>query len=115
MPEMRDDIKAIYEALDQAILQLNEGVTKAITKHYIGYKYDYTNFAEIIIYKNSLNVILDIPYENIVDPNNLTENITDKGSWGTGHVRIKIFNGKDRDYVVNLVNQSLDYSINGSD
>lgn len=115
MPEMRDDIKAIYKALEQAIFQLNKEVTKTITKYYIGYKYDYSNFAEIIIYKNSLNVILDIPYENIVDPKNLTENITDKGSWGTGQVRIKIFNGKDRDYVMNLINQSLDYSINGSD
>ena len=78
-----------------------------IAKHYIAYKYDYSNFAEIIIYKNSINIILDIPYEDLEDKLNLVENISDKGSWGTGNCRIKVNTSENLEYIMNLINASL--------
>ena len=106
-PEMSDNIKNVFEQFDKAIQNLDPNVTKMIAKHYIAYKYDYSNFAEIIIYKNSINIILDIPYEDLEDKLNLVENISDKGSWGTGNCRIKVNTSENLEYIMNLINASL--------
>ena len=106
-PEMSEDIKNVFEQFDKAILDLDQDITKMIAKHYIAYKYDYSNFAEIIIYKNSINIILDIPYEDLEDELNLVENISDKGSWGTGNCRIKVNSPDNLEYIMSLINASL--------
>lgn len=106
-PIMAEHIKRVFEQYNDAILKLDEKVVRMITKHYIAYKFDYSNFAEIIIYKNSINVILDIPIDELRDELNIAENISDKGSWGTGNVRIKIDSIEKSDYIVDLIKQSL--------
>lgn len=106
-PEMSEDIKNVFEQFDKAILDLDQNITKMIAKHYIAYKYDYSNFAEIIIYKNSINIILDIPYEDLEDELNLVENISDKGSWGTGNCRIKVNSSDNLEYIMSLINASF--------
>ena len=108
LPEMNEKIKEIFNIYDQYIMSLDEKVTKLIAKHYIAYKYDYSNFAEIIIFKNSINILLDIPEDLLKDELNLAENITDKGSWGTGNNRLKINSKDNMDYIKELIKQSLD-------
>ena len=112
MPEMNPIIESVFNEYDKFIIGLNEKVTKLIAKYYIAYKYDYSNFAEIIIYKNSINIILDIPGDQLIDPRNLSENISDKGSWGTGNQRIKVYNLDNFEYIKDLIKQSLDNEIN---
>lgn len=107
LPQMNPIIKDVFNKYDEFITGLDEKVTKLIAKHYIAYKYDYSNFAEIIIYKNSINIMLDIPEDLINDEINLAENISDKGSWGTGNLRIKIDSLENFDYIKNLIIQSL--------
>ena len=108
LPTMNKQIQKIYDKFDKDIMKLDEKVTKSITKHYIAYKYDYVNFAEIIIYKNSITILLDITPELVKDEKQLTENISDKGSWGTGNVRVKVYNDNNYEYILGLIQQSLD-------
>lgn len=107
-PEMRDEIRQKYEELDKRILELDDNIQKVYTKHYVAYKFEYSNFVEIIIYKWSLNILLDIPYDNIIDERGICEDISSVGSWGTGNVQIKIKNDADIDYIVGLIKQSLE-------
>lgn len=107
LPKMIDKIVNIFNRLDNDIQNLDENVVKSINKHYIAYKYDYINFAEIIIYKWSITVILDIPPELLQDEKQLSENISDKGSWGTGNVRIKIQDDNNYEDILDLVRQSF--------
>ena len=74
----------------------------------MAYKFEYCNFVEIIIYKWSINVLLDIPFDNIVDERELCEDISNIGSWGTGNVQVKVRNDVDIDYIMELIKQSLD-------
>ena len=106
---MKDNIQNTYETYDKFIMSLDDKITKIITKHYIAYKYDYCNFAEIIIYKNLIWIHLDIPPELLNDEKKLAENVTDKGSWGTEKNRLYIYNLDDYDYICNLIKQSLNY------
>ena len=112
-PEMRKEIKEKYEELDKRILALNDNIERVYTKYYVAYKYEYSNFAEIIIYKWSINLLLDIPYDNILDERNICEDISNVGSWGTGHVQIKIRNDADIDYIIGLIKQSLENAERG--
>lgn len=114
LPTMTEKMSNIFNNFDKDIMNLDEKVTKSITKHYIAYKYDYVNFVEIIIYKYSITIILDIPPELIQDEKQLTENISDKGSWGTGNVRIKVYNDDNYDYILRLIQQSLDNEKNSN-
>lgn len=114
LPKMIEKIANIFNRLDSDIQNLDENVVKSINKHYIAYKYDYINFAEIIIYKWSITVILDIPPELLQDEKQLSENISDKGSWGTGNVRIKIQDDNNYEYILDLIRQSFDNEKNSN-
>lgn len=107
-PEMREEIKEKYEELDNRILALDENIQKVYTKYYVAYKFEYSNFVEIIIYKWSINVLLDIPSDNLIDEREIGEDISNIGSWGTGNVQIKVRNDADIDYIMGLIKQSLD-------
>lgn len=107
-PEMRKEIKEKYEELDKRILELDENIQRVYTKHYVAYKFEYCNFVEIIIYKWSINVLLDMPFDNIIDEREICEDISNIGSWGTGNVQIKVRNDADIDYIMGLIKQSLE-------
>ena len=59
------------------------------------------------MYKNSLNILLDLPIELLKDDKNIAESIT-VGSWGTGNIRIKVWDDSDYDYKLDLIRQSLE-------
>lgn len=46
--------------------------------------YRYNNFVELIIYKGFINVLLDIPFDNIIDEREICEHISNIGIWRTG-------------------------------
>jgi predicted transport protein len=105
---MREEIHKLYEELDKKILALDENIQKNYNKHYVAYKYDYSNFAEIIIYKWSLNLQLDILIDDIIDENEVCEDVSNIGTYGTGNIQIKLRNNSDIDYIMNLIKQSLE-------
>lgn len=111
LPEMKAEIQSIFDRFDRDIMHLDDRITKVITKHYIAYKYDYSNFTEIIVYKNSLKILLDIPAELLKDEKNIAESFT-VGSWGTGNIKLKVCDESDYDYKVELIKQSLEFEKN---
>ena len=109
LPQMKPLVQDAFNKYDNFIMSLDEKITKTITKHYIAYKYDYSNFAEIVIYKGLIWIMLDIPPELLNDEKQLAENINDKGAWGTGNNRLFIYNDNDIEYVKDLIKQSFNY------
>lgn len=107
-PKMENEIRVKYDELDNKIMELDKDIQRVYTKNYVAYKYDYSNFAEIIIYKWSINILLDIPFENLIDEKGICEDITNIGSWGTGNVKIKVRKDADVDYIMELIKQSLE-------
>jgi uncharacterized protein with ParB-like and HNH nuclease domain len=109
MVKMNDRIENLYKKLDEMILELdNNEISKKYAKYYVAYKYDSINFVEIIIYKNSLNILLDINFEDINDERGICEDVLHLGTWGTGDVRIRINENADIDYIMYLIKQSYD-------
>ena len=67
-----------------------------------------TNFADIIPKKSKLDITLNLKFDEINDPKNICMDITGKGKWGNGDVRVSISRVEDLDYVLSLIQQALD-------
>lgn len=106
--KMRKEINDKYDELDRRILELDSNIIKVYTKCYVAYKYDYNNFIEIIIYKNSVDIVMDMEFESIMDEKGICKNITSMGKWGTGNIQVKVKEDADIEYIMSLIKQSFE-------
>ena len=65
----------LYEALKKKIFELDESVKEEFKKLYIAFKTS-TNFVDIVPQKSRLRLTLNIPFNEIRDPNNLCRDVT---------------------------------------
>lgn len=105
-------VERLFRNLRQQILDLEDLVTEEIRKKYIAYKLD-TNFVDIIPLASSLKLILNMKFSEINDPQGLTRDITNKGSWGNGDVEINFSSLRQLPAIMDLIRQSLGKQIDG--
>ena len=86
---------------------LDPCVTEEFLRQYVAYKAE-TNFVDVVPQAGQLRLSLNIPFHEINDPRGICLDVTDKGHWGNGDVRIKLTNFDDLPYVIGLVRQSLE-------
>jgi len=101
--------KPIFNKLREEINNLGEDITEKPVKHYLAYRVD-RNFVELIPQKNQIRIQLDIPLDELEDPQNKCRDLTDKGHWGTGDTKLVVENEDEIDYALKLVKQSYNYS-----
>lgn len=98
----------VYEELRKRILKLDESVKEEYKKLYIAYKTS-TNFVDIVPQKSRLCLSLNMPYPEIIDPDNLCKDVTDLGRWGNGDVEVGVSSVEDINIAVDFIQQALDY------
>lgn len=98
----------LYEALKKKIFELDESVKEEFKKLYIAFKTS-TNFVDIVPQKSRLRLTLNIPFNEIRDPNNLCRDVTGLGQWGNGDVQIGISSTNEIDKIMELIQQAMDY------
>lgn len=103
--KVSDNIKRVYEELKNRILELDD-IDVDAKKLYIAFK-GIRNIADIEFHKNKLKIYINMKRGTLNDPLNITEDISQKGSWGNGDYRIIINNVDDIDNVIPLIKQSL--------
>jgi len=74
-------------------------------KYYIAYKIS-KNFVDIYPQKSRLRLILNLSFDEVVDPNNLCKNIT--GWRMNGNVEVGFYSLEQLDDVMALVRQAFD-------
>ena len=102
--------RQLFDTLNIMILKLDSTVHQVINKQYITYKKN-KNFVEFIPLKTGLRLLLDIPLEELNDPRELCEDVSDKGRWGTGLTRTYLKDEQDVNYVMDLIKQSYEYNL----
>lgn len=102
--------KQLFDTLNIMILKLDSTVNQVINKQYITYKKN-KNFVEFIPLKTGLRLLLDIPLDELNDPRELCEDVSDKGRWGTGLTRTYLKDEQDVNYVMDLIKQSYEYNL----
>ena len=102
-----DQVIELFDQLREKILGLSdEGeITEKANKMYIGYSHG-KNFCEVRIQASGLKLWLDIPYDDLNDPYNLTRDVSNIGHHGTGQVDLKLKNPENVEKIIYLIQQS---------
>lgn len=106
---MRD----MFEALRQAVLELNPCVSEEFLKLYIAYKAE-TNFVDVVPQAKRLRLSLNMPFHEIDDPKGLCKDVSGLGRWGNGDVEVGLAATDDLPYVMGLIRQSFDRQMGNS-
>lgn len=104
LAKMSPDSKALFEQVSEQILALGDDVTERFMNQYIGYR-RLKNFAEVVAQKKGLNIFIDGPVD---DTENIGEDVSNIGHWGTGDLRVKVSNDDDLKKCLILIRQAYE-------
>jgi len=102
-----DKVIKLFNELQEKILKIDEKIKEKILKRYVAYELD-KNFAEVIIQANGLWVHVDISKEEVTDPENKLIDLSEKGHWATGSLKMRIENTDDIKYCMGIIKQSYE-------
>lgn len=101
-------IQELYVKIKEHITQW-EGVRIEPKKLYVSFKRK-TNFVDIEIQRKAIKMTINMVKGNLVDPQNIASDCSEKGTWGNGDYQVKISDSKNMEEVIALIKQS--YKIN---
>jgi len=107
---LRDEILDLYRKLEKRILNIDSSVHIEFKKKYIAFK-SLTNFCDVIPQKAKLRLTLNMKFEKVIDPKGICKNIEGLGRWGNGDVEVGLDLSSDLDYVLELIEQSLNQQL----
>lgn len=110
----KPEIKELFEILRREVLALDPVVHEEILKIYIAFKAD-SNFVDVIPQAKGLRLILNMTYDDIIDPRKLCKDITDVGSAGNGDVEVFFSKPEDLPYIMGLVQQAFEDQMGKND
>ena len=87
---------------------MDESVKEEFKKLYIAYKTS-TNFVDIVPQKSRLRLSLNMPFGELIDPNNICKDVTDLGRWGNGDVELGVATLEDIPKAMDFIQQALNY------
>ncbi|VVB79056.1 Uncharacterised protein [uncultured archaeon] len=102
-----ENIQQLVKALRENILQIDDQITEKYNKNYIGYSLE-RNFAEIVVQANGLWIHLDADKEKLSDPEKKLLDVSAKGHWATGDLKIRVEKPEDFPYLIELIEQSYE-------
>ena len=104
---LKDEMLDLFIILRNRIMNIDASVREEFTKLYIAYKCE-TNFVDVVPQKSKLRLFLNIPFDEIIDPQGVCKDVSDIGRWGNGDVEISVTGKKDLDIAIDLIQQAFD-------
>lgn len=98
----------LYNHLKNNILSLSNQIQLEPRKKYIAFIHDDKEFIDIVIWKTSIDIFLNLKNGNLNDPKEIAKDVSNVGHWGNGDYSIKISNSSNFDYILLLIRQSFD-------
>jgi predicted transport protein len=98
-------IKELFNKLQEKILKLDEKIKEKVLKYYVAYELD-RNFAEVVMQANGLWVHVDISKKEVNDSENKLIDVSEKGHWATGNLKIRVEKIDDIKYCMEIIEQS---------
>lgn len=102
--KMSHDSQALFDQLREQILAFGDDVTERFMNQYIGYR-RLKNFTEVVGQKKGLNIFIDGPVD---DTQGIGEDVSNIGHWGTGDLRVKVFDEDDLEKSLILIKQAYE-------
>jgi predicted transport protein len=63
---------------------------------------------DLVPKKNGFDVFLNLDFSEIKDPQELCEDVSNKGHWANGNIKFKLESRKDLDYAMVLIKQAYE-------
>lgn len=102
-----EEVKELYEAFKDAILNLANDTDIKPKKQEIGFMRNGKIFTDICILKGNLKLWINLKKNHLDDPKKLSRDVSSIGHWGNGDYEIVIKDTKDLEYIMSLVKQAL--------
>jgi predicted transport protein len=102
-----EKVKSIYKELKDIILSIGIDIKIKATARYMAFIHK-TNFADIVIYRNQLNLFLNMRKGTLNDPRKLARDVSSVGHWGNGDYQIAVTEQSDVGYLSSLIRQSYE-------
>lgn len=99
-----DELKEIYYNLKDVLLSWGN-IKIDPKKLYVAFK-GTTNIVDIVFYRSSLKMSLNLKYGELDDLKGLAEDVRNIGKWGNGDYRIVIRDDENFEYILSLIKQS---------
>jgi len=96
----------LYNLLRHRILNIHSVVREEFKKFYIAFKAS-TNFVDIVPQKNRLRLSLNIPFDEIDDPQNICKDVSQVGRWGNGDTEVGFDSSDQIEYIMLLIQQAF--------
>jgi len=107
-PKLKSDVTSdLFDVLRQAIFSIDPCVSEEFQKFYVAYKAE-TNFVDIEPRVKSLRLTLNMPFQEINDPQGRCKDVSNVGHQGNGDVDIRFESMAQLPYVMSLIRQSFD-------
>lgn len=106
------DMLELFHVVRKRILNLDPSVREIFLKRYIAYKIQ-RNFIDIIPQKHSLRISLNIPFNEVTDPEGICRNIKGLGRWGNGETEVVMKDSSRLEAVMKLAQYACERQING--
>ena len=98
--------QVLFNALREEILLLDPQVSENVRKSYVAYRAT-TNFVEVVPLGNRLRLSLNIPLQELDDPEGMVLNVPSNGRWVNGEVQVSLSSLNELPYIVDLIRQSF--------
>lgn len=102
------EIVELYQKLKDIIFDFGSDVEVKFYGTTIAFKKGDKTFTDLIIYNKAIIVVLNLKKGGLKDSESLTEDISEKGHWGSGDYRIHIKPKQKLEYPTYLIKQSYD-------
>ena len=107
LEKVSENIKSIYKELRDSILSIATDIITKPTAKYIAFIHG-TNFVDIVLYRNQLNLFLNMRKGTLNDPRNLARDVSSVGHWGNGDYQVIVTDSSNAGYLSSLIRQSYD-------
>ncbi|MGC8691156.1 MAG: DUF5655 domain-containing protein [Caldisericum sp.] len=99
--------KELFKELQERILKLDDKINEKALKYYVAYELN-SNFAEVVVQDKGLWVHVDINKGDVNDPENKLVDVSEKGHWATGNLKIRVNTLEDINYCMDIIKQSYE-------
>jgi predicted transport protein len=102
-------VRNLYKEIKGLVSSISTDIEIKPKAKYIGFIHE-TNFVDIVVWKSSLSLYLNMKKGTLNDPQKIARDISNIGHWGNGDYEVKLKEPKDISYVLSLIRQS--YEVN---
>ena len=102
-------VRNLYKEIKGLVSSISTDIEIKPKAKYIGFIHE-TNFVDIVVWKSSLSLCLNMKKGTLNDPQKIARDISNIGHWGNGDYEVKLKEPKDISYVLSLIRQS--YEVN---